>query len=106
MAQAKSSTLAEYDQQIADLLAKRDEIVQEGVESAREQCNAIAKSAGFPTVRALFRNPASIKYQTDPTGETWTGRGRMPTWIAEHEDEHGEGSREVFAVAKQSDEAH
>ncbi|MEI8305368.1 MAG: H-NS histone family protein [Burkholderiales bacterium] len=34
---------------------------------------------------AAARKPVAIKYRDAATGQTWTGRGRAPTWLAEAE---------------------
>ncbi len=36
----------------------------------------------FPTPVKKTRRPPPIKYR-GPNGETWTGRGKMPAWIAD-----------------------
>ncbi len=49
---------------------------------ARERIHALAADAGIPldalvkTAPPRYRNPAD-------SGQTWTGRGRQPRWIAE-----------------------
>lgn len=42
-----------------------------------------APAAGKPA--AAVRKPVAIKYRDEATGQTWTGRGRAPTWLAEAE---------------------
>jgi DNA-binding protein H-NS len=31
---------------------------------------------------AKARKPVAVKYRTSETGETWTGRGKAPKWLA------------------------
>ena len=56
--------------------------VREDREQARSRIHALAADAGIPldalVHKALprYRNPAD-------SGQTWTGRGRQPRWIAE-----------------------
>ena len=45
---------------------------------------------------ARTRRPAAIKYRHPQTGETWTGRGRPPRWLASAEA--AGAKREDFAV--------
>lgn len=51
-------------------------------ERARERIHALAAGAGIPLDALVdktvprYRNPAD-------SGQTWTGRGRQPRWIAE-----------------------
>jgi DNA-binding protein H-NS len=51
-------------------------------ERARERIHALAADAGIPLDALVgkaaprYRNPAD-------SGQTWTGRGRQPRWIAE-----------------------
>lgn len=42
------------------------------------------------------RGPAPIKYRDAATGDTWSGRGRAPRWLAAHEQ--AGRKREDFAV--------
>lgn len=75
-----------------------------------EQMNAIAKSAGYSSAKAVFeayatgkggtKSPIKYRHPEDET-KTWTGRGRIPQWIHEHE-ENG-GSREDFLLEKQQE---
>jgi DNA-binding protein H-NS len=50
------------------------------------KAKAPRKSAGAARpVAAAARKPVAIKYRDEATGQTWTGRGRAPTWLAEAE---------------------
>lgn len=79
----------------------RKEEKQEVVKSIRAQIREYgitASELGFTGVRAAskkVREPAEVRYH-DGKGNTWTGRGRMPTWLA-LEIEAGR-DREEFAV--------
>lgn len=42
------------------------------------------------------RGPAPIKFRDSATGDTWSGRGRAPRWLAAHEQ--AGRKREEFAV--------
>jgi DNA-binding protein H-NS len=56
--------------------------VREEREQARARIHALAADAGIPLDALMqkglprYRNPAD-------SGQTWTGRGRQPRWIAE-----------------------
>jgi len=76
---------------------------------AKKKIQAIAQEAGFPVAelvqemkpvrkrKTVKRAKAQVKYR-DPKNakNTWAGRGRMPTWMAE-EIEKGK-TKEDFAV--------
>jgi DNA-binding protein H-NS len=53
-------------------------------------------------VRARARASATPKYRNEATGETWSGRGRAPRWIAAAEAE-GVG-RERFLIQQSASE--
>lgn len=84
MRQAEAARKAETAAVVADILAKMQEY---GITVA-DLGGAAKKPATRKTVAAKYRNPAS--------GETWTGRGRPPHWLA---DEVAKGKkREDFLV--------
>lgn len=66
----------------------RAKIEKRGAERAalRDKLTAIASEAGFD-IRELLngrggsRGKVAVKYR-DKDGNTWTGRGRMPRWLA------------------------
>src|SRR5262249_16205301 len=74
--------------------------------SVREQIIAVAKQHGF-TLDELFgarkgngkgkRGKVAMKYR-DSAGNTWTGRGRMPLWMAAALT-RGKAQREAFFIA-------
>ena len=76
------------EQQIAE--ARRNEIAQ-AVAEIREKVNTYGL-----TSNDIFGGPATIKrstagrtvppkYRNPNTGETWTGRGKPPKWIADQD---------------------
>jgi len=87
--QAEEIKSAELAATIADILAKMEAfgITVDDLERAkgRSRKPAATKSG----------NPAPIKYR-GPNGETWTGRGLMPRWLAAKVAE-GQ-TKETFAV--------
>lgn len=46
------------------------------------QTAILKRSTGEPGGTAS-RDPVAVKYRDPDTGETWSGRGRMATWLAE-----------------------
>ncbi|MVW60028.1 H-NS histone family protein [Massilia sp. NEAU-DD11] len=69
-----------YD--LAELKGLLFDIELEIKRRARDRIHALAAGAGIPldalvgTAAPRYRNPAD-------SGQTWTGRGRQPRWIAE-----------------------
>lgn len=53
-----------------------------------------AEPAGKPRA-SKARGSVAAKY-ADPEGKTWSGRGRTPAWIVEHEEQGG--SRDDFLI--------
>lgn len=54
--------------------------------TARElglECSASA-AKGEPAAEKAKRPPVPAKYRNPITGGEWTGRGKMPTWLAAH----------------------
>ena len=52
-------------------------------EAARERIHALAADAGIP-LDALVAQGGAPRYRNPAdSGQTWTGRGRQPRWIAE-----------------------
>lgn len=84
------STYAEIQAQIAELEAKAKEA------RAAELAGAKAKIAEIMTAYGLTlddlrgvgvkaskaRQPVPAKYRNPENGDTWTGRGRAPLWLA------------------------
>ncbi len=70
--QAEAARIAELDVVIADVRAK---VTEYGL---TEQ-DIFPKKRGR---RAASATPVPAKYRNPKTGETWSGRGRAPLWIA------------------------
>lgn len=68
------ATLNEHGITMADLRAH-------GFSGARGARKAASKKAG----RRKSKSAGVAKYQDPKTGATWTGHGRAPNWILEHE---------------------
>jgi DNA-binding protein H-NS len=64
--------------------------------SLNELAAGSSKTGGRPSGK-VAQSPA-VKYRNPETGETWSGRGRMPKWLTLAEQQ-GRG-REEFAAAK------
>jgi len=74
--QAEEIRTNELAQNIQDILNKMDAfgITLEDLERARGRTRK-------PAATAKSGNPAPVKFR-GPNGETWTGRGLMPRWLA------------------------
>jgi DNA-binding protein H-NS len=88
--QAEEIKAAELATTVADILAKMDAfgITVDDLDRAKGRGRKSAATG-------KSNNPAPIKYR-GPNGETWTGRGLMPRWLAAKVAE-GQ-SKESFAV--------
>lgn len=94
----KSKTVSE----LQDIRRTIDELIEqkkvEAKQSVQDQIHKIVKDSGFTLEQLLDLKPSSAKlkaqgdrragkvapkYRNPKTGETWTGRGRRPVWIAE-----------------------
>lgn len=85
------STYAEIKAQIADLEKKAHEARTSEIASAKAQIAEIMKTYGLglgdlggnaKSKAYKVRQPVAAKYRSAETGETWTGRGRAPLWLA------------------------
>jgi DNA-binding protein H-NS len=57
--------------------------VRDERETARARIRALAADAGIP-LAALAKEAGAPRYRNPAdSGQTWTGRGRQPRWIAE-----------------------
>lgn len=84
--QAESQRRAEIAKVVADIRAKMQEY---GITVADLGASARTSRTKGMTVAAKYRHPA--------TGETWTGRGKMPKWL---QAEVNQGKRrEDFLIA-------
>jgi len=76
---------------VSDLLLERDAIQAElisraedelkAMESRRQQLLSIVGSEPAPTKKTRINGVAKYRNPKDPA-QTWTGRGKTPTWIA------------------------
>ena len=85
------STYAEIKAQIAELENKAKEARSAEIASAKTQIAEIMKTHGLSLSdlvgnskpkSASVRQPVAAKYRNAETGDTWTGRGRAPLWLA------------------------
>ena len=84
------STYAEIKAQIAELENKAAQARAVELESAKAQIAEIMKTygltladlAGPKTRAAKTHRSVPPKYRNPESGETWTGRGRAPLWLA------------------------
>jgi DNA-binding protein H-NS len=85
------STYAEIRAQIAELENKAEEVRSSELATAKTQIAEIMKTygltlndlgSGAKPKAAKVRQPVPPKYRNAGTGETWTGRGRAPLWLA------------------------
>ena len=82
-----------------DLKARAEELLRQAEEARKSEIAAVvaeikAKMAEFSLTVADLRNggrkgsrkPSSVapKYRDPGTGETWSGRGKEPRWLAVH----------------------
>lgn len=85
--QAENLRQSEIDKVIADIKEKMEQYGLTAADLGAQKTTARAKK-GTGKVAAKYRNPAS--------GETWSGRGRTPKWLADAEA--AGKKRESFAV--------
>ena len=85
------STYAEIKAQIAELENKANEARSSEIASAKAQIAEIMTTYGLSladlgsSAKALsskIRQSVPVKYRNAETGQTWTGRGRTPLWLA------------------------
>lgn len=85
------STYAEIKAQIVELEGKAKEARASEIVSAKAQIAEIMKTYGLSISdlgsvgkpkSSKPRQPVPVKYRNAATGETWTGRGRVPLWLA------------------------
>jgi DNA-binding protein H-NS len=85
------STYAEIKAQIAELENKANQARSSEIASAKAQIVEIMKTYGLNLTdlggsakpkSSKVRQPVPVKYRNAETGETWTGRGRAPLWLA------------------------
>ncbi len=109
-------TVAELDQVVAEAQRQREARRESGKKELVEEFRAKAAEMGL-SLEELLRSPASagrpaakarsprkgappaspaVKYRNADTGETWSGRGRMPKWMALAQ-EQGQSREEFLA---------
>ncbi|WP_071658905.1 H-NS family nucleoid-associated regulatory protein [Duganella sp. HH101] len=85
------STYAEIRAKIAELEQRAKEVRSSELVVAKAQIAEIMKTYGLTlndlggsakSKSAKVRQPVPAKYRNAETGETWTGRGRAPLWLA------------------------
>lgn len=85
------STYAELKAQIAELENKAKAARSAELAAAKAQIADIMRTYGLTlhdlsgNIRSKSdqgRQPVPVKYRNAETGETWTGRGRAPLWLA------------------------
>ncbi|WP_028008007.1 H-NS histone family protein [Solimonas flava] len=78
-------------QEITTVIAEiKDKMAQYGISAADLELDT------KPAKRARRTGKVAEKYRNPATGESWTGRGRTPKWLAEAEA--AGKSRDQFAV--------
>lgn len=83
-------TYKEYMQQIEHLTVLAEAARAEELKAAREQVLQLMRDTGLtpqdilsdakPTQKRKHP-PSTLLYKDPETGKTWTGRGRMPSWL-------------------------
>ncbi|MTW14316.1 H-NS histone family protein [Pseudoduganella eburnea] len=84
------STYAEIQAQIAELETKAKEARAAELAGAKEKIAEIMAAHGLTlddlrgvrTKASKARQPVPAKYRNPESGDTWTGRGRAPLWLA------------------------
>jgi DNA-binding protein H-NS len=71
-----------------------EELIGRPAQPARPESKTRFKRAAR---EAKTPKPAEAKYRNAETGETWSGRGRMPRWLKQAEDQGR--SRDEYAAA-------
>jgi DNA-binding protein H-NS len=91
MRQAEAARKTEIGAAIAEIKAKMlmygitlDDLGSKA-KAARGRKPKLAKAAKDKANSAKTRKPVAVKYRNPETGETWTGRGKPPTWLKAQE---------------------
>jgi len=84
-------TYQEYQDQIAKLQVLAEQARQSELVEAKQRIQEMMKASGL-TIDDLQeskrlagrnkQNTVAAKYKDPKTGQTWTGRGRAPRWLA------------------------
>jgi len=85
MASYKQLT-AQLEKLHKEVAAARDKEVAQAIADIKQKIaeyDLTAEELGFANTRTVARKAASVaKYRNPKTGETWSGRGRSPAWLA------------------------
>ncbi|CAB3761027.1 H-NS histone family protein [Paraburkholderia solisilvae] len=77
---------AQLDKLHKEMSLAREKEVAQAIADIREKIaeyGITAEELGFSSKRPAARKPAlPPKYRNPKTGETWSGRGRAPGWLA------------------------
>lgn len=73
--QAEAARVAEVAEVVADIRAK---VTEYGL----AEHDIFPKRRGRPAASKTGATPLPAKYKNPKTGETWSGRGRAPGWLA------------------------
>jgi DNA-binding protein H-NS len=70
-----------------EVAAAREKEVAQAIEEIKQKIaeyDITAEELGFKsrTAAASRKSPLPARYRNPKTGETWSGRGRAPSWIA------------------------
>jgi DNA-binding protein H-NS len=90
-------SVVELKEQLEKARAELESAIAEESEAALADIREKVAIYGF-TEKDLFghhrhlRGPVEAKYRNPETGETWSGRGRPPTWIKDA------GNRDSFQI--------
>lgn len=84
-------TYQEYQDQIAELQVLAEQARQSELVEAKQRIQEMMKASGL-TIADLQeskrsggskkQNTVAAKYKDPESGQTWTGRGRAPRWLA------------------------
>lgn len=85
MASYKQLT-AQLEKLHKEVAAAREKEVAQAIADIKQKVaeyDLTAEELGFTSQRTVARKTASVaKYRNPKTGETWSGRGRSPAWLA------------------------
>ena len=70
---------AELEQQLAELGLRAPK--KTGFAKSEKKANGVAKKANGAARKNGKKSAVKAKYRDGKTGDTWSGRGRMATWL-------------------------
>lgn len=83
------TTYVELEQQAAELMRQAEELraeqrnaVIQDVRETVQEWNITVSELGLRVKANDKRSKVAAKYQHPETGKTWSGRGKMPGWMA------------------------